>query len=393
MRTQAIKVFIAAFLLMAANIMIAQSLTVHEQAYMTEHAFSDTSMMPSSMRVISALLGFLFAGTMIRKMPLKMLIVADGIAVILCYTAIACTSNIYVLSICSALCGLLSSVGLVVGAQAMITWHFEKAQPILLGLLTALIALISQIEIHLESMEGYLLPTMTMVQGLILGGAIILCGIFLVADSAEQHSIRPGNTTPVRYILKQKVFWIILAAIVLLDIFAIQPGAFRSYQNIDLGGPVTWFLLNTIIPLLSRCLWPVLFGFIVYKKGVRVGVATVSLTAIAALLLTGVVPTGEAALLVALIGSGTFTFLSLFSPIIFATVLPRALIGYLIGFTYLAMWLDTIIFSFFPIASQGITWDIVQCIGILAATGLIWFGLRRLQPPKRDDIAPDLLES
>ena len=250
-----------------------------------------------SMGSISIIFSAVSVGTLIMSLaigrifataPTKLLVVVGGVSTLVFPVIIGIAHSVTPVITAGITFGFLGSLASSTMAQIIISKWFVKARGIMMSVVPACSTALSTISFpiltRLIQTHGYRLVAVWL--GILLGGAIILLGLFVVVGSPDQVGLKPYGCReefsgagsqgqpihqeisgiPLRQIFRTTVFWWFLLMGFLvgcsMEIYNSQESSF--YQSIGLTAMETGLILS--LNTLAGSAGNLLFGIISDKK-------------------------------------------------------------------------------------------------------------------------------
>lgn len=226
-------------------------------------------------------------GTLVKKIPVKILVSSAGILLAGFFALLGIATNIVVIYVGAVIFGYTTTVGAFGVAQTVITWWNATNVGKKISLVSVAVGVAGMI---FPILVGVLLNTMSFTTvsigvGLISGNAILLCGLFLIsehpskygltavgaeeaaAQQANQAAASTDKTLSVKQIIATPYFWLIIFALFIMTLAStgFTNNAPTFYTTIGISGTLAATLAGVTSGV--AILFSMLFGIMVDKFG------------------------------------------------------------------------------------------------------------------------------
>lgn len=333
---------------------------------------------------VGSLITSLIIGTLVKKFRVKSLIVTGGLFIGTFFMSFSLSNHINVIYILAILFGFATvSAGFAI-AQTEINWWFPKNTGKYIGYLSTAVGLGGMLfpVVIANLIESYGLETVAMGQGLVVGIAIMILGIFLISEQPDKYeakskqqdypnvhatninSFENSTDLTVKQITSMPQFWMIVIAIILISTAStgFNNNASALYQSKGSTAVQAAFFISLMngVNFIAAPLYGMLMDKIGYIKATTLYGAIVASIFFTSIFLTGVV----GGILIAVFMAFK-TFNSMLGPITLPKLFGARESASLIGFTSAAQSIGAMLGA--PIA--GFLYDMTGTYNSFMITG------------------------
>jgi MFS family permease len=295
---------------------------------------------------LASMVASLFLGQLLKKFSARLLVVVAGAALTLFFLSIYVTHNMPLFYVGGVLLGFSIIVGGSGIAMTEINWWFAKDTAKLMSSLIVGVGVATMIAspIVAKAIEAFGARQVALVQGILMGGLVILPAISLLSEHPDHYGIviheqaaadgldnADETSLSLKNILSTPTFWIVMTAI-FFGLFALTGFMNNSpafYQTI--GVDAVRSSIGISVFSVAILIWAPVFGFLVDKFGVRVASTICSLPAAVIFAAATMMRGFTSAMVIAALFSSLY-FTSLLGPVLYPMIFGKKEAASLIGF-------------------------------------------------------------
>lgn len=306
-----------------------------------------------SFAAITALVGALLIGSIIKKVKIRVLVPIGGMLLGLFYCILGLANSIEIIYAGALVFGLATTLTSVAVAQTQIMWWFAKDAGKKLGNLMFFMGVAGMLfnPILAKLLTVYPVESVGVGEGIILATLIILIGRFMLSENPESYGLKPvgyeavesqgtankaaqqaAPSMTLRQILATPSFWFIILALVVMATastgFANNAAALFQSKGLE---PVSAALMISINSGVAIFMGP-FFGRLVDKIG-NLKATTIFGLIVVIVFFAGGAVAGMVGSLILAIGLSFRTFNGMMGPVAMTNLFGRKEAGNLVGFT------------------------------------------------------------
>ncbi len=304
---------------------------------------------------LASVITSLVVGKLLQRFPVRLLVAASGVLLTVFFFTIFLSTNIFLIYAGAFLFGIALILSGFTMAQVLITWWFIRNRAKVMSFMNIGLGLFGVIVVpivaNLINVLG--LQQTALLQGLIMGGSIVLASIFLLSEHPDTYGLKPvgyadsavaaaaGTPAPyesqlsVKQLRRFPSFWMILIG----SVFVAGAGtgfmntAAAFYANMGLSAVTASYCIS--IYNASKLFWSPFYGTLTDRHGP--GTASVICGLItAAIFFASPLLSGFAGAVMVAVFVACGSFGGMLGAVSFATVFGTKEAGNLIGYAHAA---------------------------------------------------------
>ncbi|MDR1015444.1 MAG: MFS transporter [Coriobacteriales bacterium] len=243
-----------------------------------------------SIASLTSVITALVLGALLKRIKIRLLVSIAAVIIIAFFVAISLATDIIALYIMAIPFGFATVAAGFPGAQVIMAWWFKKGLGKRMSFLAIGLALVIMTlsPTLAASIEAYSVSQVALVHGLVAGGVILLCAIFLLAEKPSEYGYEVPDEKPkqvseaeagqiehtadktltVKEILRTKPFWMILIGIFVACIATTGLGNNSApfFESLNLSPVEAGICVGALG--IATLVWGPVFGVLLDKFGV-----------------------------------------------------------------------------------------------------------------------------